>query len=692
MQGPASPGPLLSHDLSLVYNPPTMIRPSKDLVGRLLSHLVPAAGVGGFLILRTLLPPRGLDTLGLAAIRDAIMSLAFLALIVLLSMGSGEAILGRLRVPGLRRPESTLFGFALGIGALSLGITALGLVGLLSRAWISALLVATAAVSGPSLVGLLRRGTSAVRAIPALWRAASPLARAFTLLAAAIGLMALAQALTPPWDYDGLMYHLVGPRLFLQAGRIFAYPDNWYVNGPFSIEMLFSIGMAFGDDILPKLIHLGFSVVLLGATWAAARRWLAEGQAWVAPAILLTVPTLPIFSSFAYIDLGWSSYEFLALLALVLWWESRSERLLVLAGLMIGFAMGSKYLGLEGFALLGLLILIGSRTQGIKGAVRSGLAFGLPAAVIALPWYLKNLIWFGNPVFPLYFGGPEWDPTRLGLYSAYLDSFGVGRTLVDYLLLPINVYARQVSFGAVMNRIDIPSLLFPLALAYPFTKRARAMSILLAIAAGRFIFWAAGSQQTRFLLPIYPALALGAAHVIGRFGSRLRRGSALPLFFPVLALGLLLITLYYQTAVNVTGWRTVVGLETKNDFLTETIYDYPAARFIESSLQDESRVLLVGDGQSYYCPTKCIPDPDHFRWGNLIHSAAQHGGLARWFTDQRISHLFFSLGDFDFLLQHDPTGIIHSVYADLVAFSNQGCLEEVFQSEWVTVFEIVCPH
>jgi hypothetical protein len=673
------------------YTIPTLM---EDAAGRaprrLLEYLIPALLTAAFLLLRSSFPPRSLDSLGLAAIRDDAMSLMFWSVIVSLGVGLGETILDRLDLVGLSRLESKLFGFALGLGLISLLIMGLGLAGLLNQLAIALIVVIVSAVAGPRIFTLWRSVGGVVRSLPARWRAASPLARAAGLLAAVIGLLTVAQSLTPPWDYDGLMYHLVGPRMFLQAGRIFPYPDNWYVNGPFSIEMLFSIGMAFGDDVLPKLIHLGFGFALVGATYAAGRRWLPEGRAWLAPAILLTVPTLPIFSAFAYIDLGWSTYELLAVLAVVLWWESRSERWLLLGGLMIGWAMGSKYLGLEGFALLGLLVVFLSLKEGLPTMIRRGLVVGLPAACVALPWYLKNALWFGNPVYPLYFGGPEWDATRLRLYSAYLDSFGVGRTPLAYLLLPVNVYVRHVSFGAVMNRIDIPSVLFPLAIGYPLTRRARPLSILLVVAAARFIVWAAGSQQTRFLLAIYPILALAAAHVMIRVTSRLRPGSVLGLFGPLLTVGLLAITLFYQVVLNVESAATVVGLESKAGFLSKTIHDFQAVRFIEDDLPSGSKALLLGDGQGYYCPTRCIPDPDHFRWSLAIDNASSRGGLGEWFSDAGITHILFSREDFDFLLQHDPEDVVHAAYADLVDWSNRGCLRSVFEGELASVLEIRC--
>jgi len=663
--------------------------PSTRSTRRLIDHLIPTLVTGAFLLFRASFAPRGLDDVGPAALRDAGMSLAFWLLTVLLGMGVGEAVLNRLHVPGLRRLEIRLYSFGLGLGAISLAITALGLTGLMTRIWVSVVLVCAAWIAGPRIVGMLRGARPDLRSIAVRWREAPPLARIAGVLAAVIGLLAVAQALTPPWDYDGLMYHLVGPRMFLEARRIFPYPDNWYVNGPFSVEMLFSIGMSFGDDVLPKLIHLGYGFVLVGATYSAARRWIPEDRAWLAPAILLTVPTLPIFSAFAYIDLGWSSYEFLALLAVVLWWESRSDRLLLLAGLMIGWAMGSKYLGLEGCALLGMLIMIVSLRDGVPAMVRRGLIFGVPALGVALPWYLKNAVWFGNPVFPLYFGGPGWDATRLGLYSAYLDSFGVGRTFLDYLLLPVNIYIRHVSFGAVMNRIDMPSLLFPLIIAYPLTKRIGAMSILLVIALGRFVLWAAGSQQIRFLFPIYPVLALGAAHVINRIRSNAEGGRLIQMGLQSLTVGLLVIPLFYQSLslLQSSAIGTMVGATSKRAFLEANVAGF---RAFESPVVKETqgRTLLLGDGRDYYCSPECTSDPDHFRWAAALGRLETCASVRDWMDSVDSRAIMFNLQDIDFLLQHDPAGVLTSAVQQIQQLRADGCLQKIYEDGSIRVFAL----
>ena len=49
------------------------------------------------------------------------------------------------------------------------------------------------------------------------------------------------------------MYHLEGPRIFIEQGGFFPHQDRWWINMPFTIEMLFTIGLAFDFGIVFKI-------------------------------------------------------------------------------------------------------------------------------------------------------------------------------------------------------------------------------------------------------------------------------------------------------------------------------------------------------------------------------------------------------------------------------------------------------
>ena len=656
----------------------------RDMANRLIGVL----GVALVLASRFVLPVRGLDVVGLIAVRDTFLSIVLWATVLAVSTALGLRVLLLFRLPDLTRLESLVMGCMLGLGCLGLGAFVLGLMGWLTLPALAGLLLGSCAIGDPRLFRLAS-GLATIRdSLRSTWNAADGIGRSVAVLSGLIGMLAFVHALSPPWDYDGLMYHLVGPRDFLAAGRVFPDPDNWYVNGPSTLEMVFSFGLAYGDDVFPKLIHYSTGVILVLGAYAAGRRWLDERGAWLSTAILMGVPTLPIWAAFAYIDLGWSAFEFLALSAVLAWIPGRNRRWLVLSGVLTGFAAGAKYLGLMGAATLGLLVLVTDIKHDRRRLLEDALAFALPAVLIALPWYLKNLLWFGNPLFPLFFGGTGFDSGRLEVYTAYLNSYGMQRGVLGFLLLPWDVYASHARFGAVMNRVDIPAVLFPLLFAYPFLRRDKAVGAILLVVLARVALWAAGSQQLRFLLPVYPAMAVGAAYVVSQLSARYRR--PWDLFLPVLSVGLMVLTLVVQFRIQLQfqPGKSALGLESRAGFLSRIVKDFNATRFAGEELAVGTRVLLLGDGRGYFCQPTCIPDPDHFRWAADIAKAADYDAFAAWAQQRKITHLLLSLEDLDFLLQHDPTGVMSTAVQRLVAWKQAGCLPTIFRDEWSQVLAL----
>jgi hypothetical protein len=436
-----------------------------------------------------------------------------------------------------------------------------------------------------------------LKGLPSRWRQASQAQRIVVVAGLALLSLAVAQALAPPWDYDGLMYHLQGPRLFLASGRIGLLPENWQANGPFAAEMLFSLGLAFGSDTFAKLVHVSFAVLLMLAAYALGRRALGGRGGWLVVALLLGIPLFSFWASLAYVDMAWALFNTLTILCLVRWDDEGRPSDLLLAGLFAGLSAGTKYLGLGAPLVGGVWLLARLRGRPWRSVIRSALLFGAPAVAVALPWYLKNWLASGNPVFPFAFGGPGWDELRLGFLMDYLRSFGAGRTLLDLVLLPWNLFVHPARFGTFMRVLEIPNVLLVLALLYPFARRTPAADAVAAMGAGGFLLWVAGSQQTRFLLPIFPALAVAAAAVLLRVAEWSARRSWLRAAGVVLLAVPVGISVFWSAyLVNYADPLPVaLGLESKASFLRRRVPNYRALEFIHSNVA-EAVVLMLRTG------------------------------------------------------------------------------------------------
>ena len=458
--------------------------------------------------------------------------------------------------------------------------------------------------------------------------------------------------------------------------------------------MLFAVGLSWESDTFAKLVQLACAVLLFAATFAFGRRYLGRAGAWVAVSLLLGIPTLPFWASTAYTDMAWAMYEFLGLYALILWQQRRQHRWLILAGLMVGWALGSKYLALGGLGILGLWTLWQSRRAGPRSILVRAVVLGATALLVASPWYIKNWLLSGNPVFPFLFGGTSWDASRLELLMAYLSSFGTGQGILDYLLLPWNLYAQHEQFGTLWKEIDFPGLLLPLAILSPLMRRDRVMDSVTCLAGLRFVVWALGSQQTRFLLPIFPALALVGASVLSylmrRLETRFEKKWAWLVLLPVGVM--VLVTLLFQGMwfVTLPPIRVIWGQESKDAFLRQWVDEYPALQFARHNLPADAHILLMWNGQGYYCYPLCVADTDQATWTRLVDAAPDPTEVARKLLARRVTHLLFTHRDTLWFLDHDPTGQHQQALEFFEERFYPTCAEEVYSDREALLVRITC--
>jgi hypothetical protein len=270
-----------------------------------------------------------------AAILNALLDLLAASWLGLLGLGLGHRLLLLLhrvklsnlptlqpsnpptfQPPKFSTAEILILGCGLGLGALGLVTLGLGLVGLFYRWFFIALSLVLTLVLWPDFLALYRR----------LHRPADPPSRLTAIYVIVVGLFALAVALLPPIDWDGLFYHLTAPKIFIQAHRISPGIDVPHFNFPFLAEMLFAYSMLVRGDIAAKLVHALYGGLLTGLVYLTARRHLSVSAAWPAVLILLSMPMMVTLAGWAYNDLALAFYQLAALYALISSQKSENVR------------------------------------------------------------------------------------------------------------------------------------------------------------------------------------------------------------------------------------------------------------------------------------------------------------------------------------------------------------------------------
>ena len=579
-------------------------------------------------------------------------------------------------------PEQLVFATGIGLGIIAYATLGLGLLGLF-HSWALVLLLGLFALAG--------RGewTHLPRLLREAWASREPLGsfeKGIALVIAVLALFSLLQALTPPTDYDGLVYHLTAPKTYLAEHRLVSFPHLPQANFPATAEMLYTIAMGLGSPMTAKLIHLSFALLTSMAVFSLARRFLNPKVAWLSLAVLWSIPVFVAEAGWAYIDLVWAFYEFLVLYAFLLWRQNPNRKWLLCGGLFMGFALGTKYLALQGFILLFATIAFSSwqSNQGrLDRTAKDLLLWVAIAAALASPWYLKNWIWLDNPIYPYFFGGLNYPVQRVQADAYLAANLGCGHSLQCYLSLPWMIYTRSYLFGHAPPAFpSFLSLFLPFWLVW---RKNRTVNWLLALSLARLAFWAITTQDLRFLLPVYPALSVITAYILYQIANlRLRR---LPwdFFVRALVISVLLISLGLQllSTLLILGnpFPVILGLESADTYLRQGLNDYPITQYVNKSLPEQSRLLLIGDKRGYYLQREYIPDAtNNIWWGYLVPLGGSQEGILALLQRWGVSHIILSEPDVEWLLAWDVEGRIEQGTQLFFAFQER-YLTEIYADQ-----------
>jgi 4-amino-4-deoxy-L-arabinose transferase-like glycosyltransferase len=596
-------------------------------------------------------------------------------------------------------------GTGLGFGVLGLLAFLFGLAGLFRPSIFYAVTIVLSVISVPLLVRLFRWGRRC--------RPANLLPWPVGLYLGALALLTLLVALLPPTDWDGLFYHLTGPKLYFQAGRIVDGVDIPHLSFPALMEMLFTWAMLLRGDIAAKLLHACFGLLLVGLVYLIARRCCGRKSAWLAVLVLASMPMINTLAGWAYNDLALAFYQLASLYAIInyllikndltkrstyvstqspihhLQFISHNSSLswLLLSAIFAGLAMGLKYTSFVTPLVVAALIgwdVIRSKSNPTRLAALKNLAiFALTAGLVAAPWYVKNWFFSGNPVYPfLYhlFGGLFWDIFRADWYAA--AGTGVGLKPTTWLVLPwlLTLGLRDANYWD--GRTGPLLLLFlPLVLLYglarPFRRapdRPRALDPLLIFALAQFgiwtlgVLWSRALWQSRLLLPCFAALA----PVVGWIWADLPRFD-LPHFslsrFVNLAIGLTLALTLIDLGLltlRIDPLPYLAGFETRDEYLTRRLgAHYAAMQEINDTLPAEATIIFLWEPRSYYCRSDCRPDSILDTFPHLVHRYGSAEAIAQYWREAGITHVLIHRSGLTFVLNEMPETVDRAILADL---------------------------
>ncbi len=622
-----------------------------------------------------------------AGAAELLIDCSLVLITVYLAAFTGFRILNRMPGDSGGPGERTVYEVAIGAGVLIGAMFLLGILGLYRHGLLAAggLLCFLALGSHGRFVASIReRWTKAAHDVAASGGMQGH-DRFLALLLVLVGGMTFLNSLAPATAQDALVYHLAVPAKYIERGGIVYIPESFFAQFPGNMEMLFTLALLLRGDALAGAYHWLFAAASVAAVAILGRRIGGTFRsALAAAAIFGTVPSAALIAGWAYVDLAVVFFCLASTLAFLRWWD-RGEaspaslpgaeassapraRWLALAAVFAGLAAGCKYTG--GAHALFLVFAVffegGARKRLFFPVVRNTAAAAAVTAAVASPWWIKNAVWTGNPLFPFFYGvlgGRQWDADRADVLGRFLENWGGDPGgILGLLSLPwtITMSGRFFSiehFDGMIGPVFLLGAPFVLAGLFKYVPSGaarRGLRIALGFAVAHALLWIVLSRQVRFLLP---ALALGAALIGGciwlaafpRRWQRLVHGS----FLAGLSANVVLIAAHFAAHNPI---PVVMGMESESTYLRREIPggDYPVFEAVERALPEESKVLFGATGNpGFLCKRPYHSDPIFENWtlDHVLAAGATATGVRDELARRGFTHILFRWD-----LVFDPTG------------------------------------
>lgn len=551
------------------------------------------------------------------------IELAYLVFFVLAAFGTGSLVLSAARLRFHSFAEELFFSVGLGYGIIAMLTYLLGFFGGLHRQAFALLFIILLALS---FVRIKHLSSQLL-----LFSRTKPGPNIFSILLLIIVFFAffnLVASLAPPWSYDTTMYHLTVPKIYADEHGFVALPSLLQSNWVMVPHMLFLAAILIKNGVLANLVNFTFSILLAMGIYSFGSRFFGKNTGILAAAIFFTLPITTVHSVSAHADLPLAFFAFSAFYAFVIWFGHGSNRLshsilwLVISALMTGLAASSKMTGLVIIPIMAFLIIfyelfmrggafqtfqsvqLRPRLKSISPGFAPRLAlFCLVAVAAAFPAYLKNIIYSGNPFFPLFYNifGGNFLNDAISKYFSAETSYGTGISLVSFLLLPWNMTMHPLKFVDLLGIGPLFLAFVPLLL---FVKRNRIAVMTIAAGLLCLVAWFLTSQALRYAIYALPFFSVVSAYVIISLSAR-PDSSNYSLRYLIIAV--VAAVFVFNTALlfgaNAKQLPVALGLLPEKEFFAKLDDGniYGVCKFANSHLPASSRILLLYENRGYHC-------------------------------------------------------------------------------------------
>lgn len=609
-------------------------------------------------------------------------------------LGSGLRCLEILRIAPLRAFGRLALALGLGTGVYAMTMLGLGLTSLLYPVSLYSLLV----------VLLLYGWSPLIRWCKDTWAHGSSIQIGVKevlgiVAAGAVMLCGYVMVFVPPIFFDAVVSGLGLPLQYMIRHEITYFSSFHYSAMPQNAQMVYAFGLGIGNTTFAQLISLSVCwMVALNAGAIADHMYPQSGATSLI--LVSSIPMTLFLGAHAGTDQFVALFVLGAIYAAMRWNHSPSARALLLVGIFIGFAIGTKYTGV--YLVLPIIAVWGATGTHISLWFRQqkGRAWRMCAIAIAVavllggPWYIRNIINTSNPVYPAFYsvlGGTDWSAEQAEIVSRDVEHGG-GRSLTfeTVLMLPWDLVVHPTKFGSSgFIGVAFWGILFLALYAMIQLTTARRIGLYCVLV---LPFWLGTSLNLRYIFPVvvlcYLLSAIGLDHLVRRVRQPRLGLLAIGVIVTLnVALFVYIEERIYQPSLLLTGTLTPEA------YTTHWVPHLPIAEYVKEHHDPTTQILLIGESRVLYWPRAVIPSSAYDRAYivTLTSRVDTVEELACLILRDGITHVALNAAEAERLTQHHhhfswDTMEDEAIYKNLGRYLR---LEKA--SPYVSLFTVVAP-
>ncbi|CAB1059582.1 hypothetical protein D1BOALGB6SA_4344 [Olavius sp. associated proteobacterium Delta 1] len=505
----------------------------------------------------------------------------------------------------------------------------------------------------------------------------------------------------PPVSRDALTHHLAIPKLYLNHGGMYEIPAIVFSYFPPNLDLLYLVPLYFGNDIVPKFIHFAFALLTAWLIFSYLKVRLDRVYALSGGLFFLSLPIIVKLSTTVYVDLGLVFFSTGALIYLLKWVESDFKiHFLIISAVSCGLALGTKYNGLIVLFILTLFVPFNyisrqKRSAGTQSvapgtslkiqlkAIGCGIVFCLVALIIFSPWMIRNYVWQGNPIYPLYhnlFSIPRSESIRMPAGNQNLksekesepasvpkptrwSSLAIRRLLYgeswwEIALIPVRIFFQGQDgnpkyFDGKLNPFLFILPIFAFVKLKTIPTNLRTEQMIFASFAVLYLLYASAnySVRIRYIAPIIPPLIILAMYGLHRINSMITGKFSVPArkiaVLSVLAVAAWMFGMngayLLRQFQHIDPLSYLSGRLDRDAYIERYRPEYAALRYANDNLPNRSKILAIFLGNRLYYSDREMIFGDRF-FQNSVKRATRPADILAELKQNDISHI---------LIRHD---------------------------------------